>query len=104
VISDDGVSTMFDRDERGADGFAIARQSLARAGGGGTLVLNLFAEIDQLAGKNFTGSKQILRARDEQGWHVHRVSSWEELTAFAREFSRLKYEADAGRTSTGRRA
>ena len=35
------------------------------------------------------------RARDEQGWHVHRVSTWEQLTVFAREFARMKYEGDA---------
>jgi len=103
VISDDGVSTMFDKDERGADGFAIARESLARAGGGGTLVLNLWGELDELATKNFMGAKQIMRARDEQGWHVHRVSSWEALTAFAREFSRMKYEGDAGQANARRR-
>ena len=41
VISDDGVSTMFDRDERGNSGWDIAAKALARAAGGGTLVLNL---------------------------------------------------------------
>jgi hypothetical protein len=85
VISDDGVSTMFDEDERGADGFVIAREALARAGGGGTLVLNLPETWD----------RAIVRARDEQGWHVHRVSSWEQLTVFAREFARMKYEDEA---------
>jgi len=65
----------------------IAREALARAGGGGTLVLNLFAELDDLVKQSYTGAKQIARARDEQGWHVHRVSSWEQLTTFAREFS-----------------
>src|SRR6185369_16027227 len=41
VISDDGVSTMFERDERGASGWDIVGSALARARGGGTLVLNL---------------------------------------------------------------
>src|SRR4030095_4668536 len=41
VISDDGVSTMFDRDERGNSGWDIAALALKRARGGGTLVLNL---------------------------------------------------------------
>jgi hypothetical protein len=47
--------------------------------------------------------KQIVRARDEQGWHVHRVSSWEELTAFAREFARMKYEDGASGLGSARR-
>ena len=98
VISDDGVSTMFDKDERGADGVVIAREALARAGGGGTLVLNLPETWEKIAAAGNAwpqGLKQIVRARDEQGWHVHRVSTWEQLTVFAREFARMKYEGDA---------
>jgi hypothetical protein len=33
----------------------------------------------------------IIRARDEQGWNVSRVSTWEELLDFAREFSQRHY-------------
>jgi hypothetical protein len=87
VISDDGVSTMFDRDERGRSGWDIARMALGQAGGGGTLVLNL--------PQNWAASSgpyaEIRRARDEQGWQVHRVASLEELVEFARRFSRLRF-------------
>jgi hypothetical protein len=87
VISDDGVSTMFDRDERAGSGWDVAAMALALAGGGGTLVLNL--------PPNWAGSSgpyaAIRRARDEQGWHVHRVASLQELVEFARQFSRLRY-------------
>src|SRR4051812_21829861 len=48
VISDDGVTTMFDKDERGADGATIARTALGKARGGGTMVLNLWQWPDGL--------------------------------------------------------
>ncbi|HEV7591118.1 MAG TPA: hypothetical protein VGO40_23610 [Longimicrobium sp.] len=94
VISDDGVSTLFDADERGESGWSVAARSLARAGGGGTFVLNLPVGWEQYPG----AYEAIRRARDQQGWAVHPVASLEELVAFARWFSRLNYgAADAGR-------
>jgi len=87
VISDDGVSTMFDNDERGNSGWDIAAAALARAGGGGTLVLNLPDRWETGSGPYV----KIRRARDEHGWHVHRIASLEELVEFARQFSRLRY-------------
>jgi len=47
VISDDGVSTMFDHDERGGSGWDIARLALERARGGGSLVLNVPDDWDR---------------------------------------------------------
>lgn len=88
VISDDGVSTMFDRDERGGEGWAIAAEALRRAGGGGSFVLNLRDGWETVASKAYDA---IRRARDEQGWQVHPVATLEELVAFARWFSRLTY-------------
>jgi hypothetical protein len=79
VISDDGVTTMFDADERGDDGAAIARRSLDAAGGGGTMVLNLWRRPDDLD-----------RA-EEMGWAVEEIAGWDELTAFARRFARRTY-------------
>ena len=90
VISDDGVSTMFDTDERGQSGWEIAAMALKQAAGGGTLVLNL---PDQWETAQSGPYADIRRARDEQGWHVHRVASLEELVEFARQFSRLRYGA-----------
>jgi hypothetical protein len=89
VISDDGVSTMFDRDERGNSGWDIATMALKRAAGGGTLVLNLPQKWETIGGS----CADIRRARDEQGWQVHRVATLEELVGFARQFSRLRYGA-----------
>ena len=95
VISDDGVSTMFDDDERGESGWTVAARSLARAGGGGTFVLNLPAGWER---SRVGAYGAIHRARDEQGWAVHAVATLDELVAFARWFSRLTYcPADAGR-------
>lgn len=85
VVSDDGVTTMFDKDERGRSGWEIAAESLVRAGGGGTLVLNLPAE--------WRRSAELVRAESE-GWHIHRVSSWANLLEFARDFSHRAYDPD----------
>jgi hypothetical protein len=79
VVSDDGVTTMFDKDEHGGDGRAIARRALARAKGGGTMVLNLGPWPDDLT-----------RAVD-MGWDVVPVSAWDELLSFARRFARRTY-------------
>jgi hypothetical protein len=83
IISDDGVTTMFAKDEKGSSGWDIARMALDRARGGGTLVLNL--------GGDWQRNRDLQRAHDEQGWHISVVRSWEDLVAFARDFSRLKY-------------
>jgi len=81
---------MFDKDERGNSGWDVAAASLRRAGGGGTFVLNLPDKWEQFAARRGP-FEQIRRARDEQGWQVHRVASWEDLIEFARQFSRLRY-------------
>jgi len=85
VISDEGVDTMLAKDERGAVGEEIARDALARAGGGGSLVLNLYQDVAQLA------AGPTLRAL---GWTLYRVTRWEDLVAFARDFSRARYAMD----------
>ncbi|HEY8145185.1 MAG TPA: hypothetical protein VIG06_21035 [Kofleriaceae bacterium] len=86
VVSDDGVSTMFDAvDERGTPGWDVARAALARAGGGGTLVLNLWSTWESQAGGSYD---VIRRARDQEGWAVDVVTSWDQLVEFARTFSR----------------
>ncbi len=83
VISDDGVTTMFDKDEFGGDGVAIARRALTRARGGGTMVLNLPRWPDELA------------PAVEMGWDVVPVTGWDGLLGFARRFARTTYAGDA---------
>jgi len=90
IVSDDGVSTIFDKDERGSDGWVVAGEALGRARGGGTMALNLSAGWESASGPQHP-YVLIRRARDEQGWNVVRVSSWEDLIAFARAFSKLRY-------------
>jgi hypothetical protein len=82
VISDDGVTTMFDTDERGGSGCEIAARALAAAGGGGTFALNV--------GGDWRRDKGLLAA-EKMGWAIFAVTDWEKLVAFAREFSRRVY-------------
>ena len=95
IISDDGVSTMFDQDEQGNDGWQIARDALKGAGGGGTLLLNLPPDWQTNTGYLASAFASIRRARDEH-WNVFRVATWEELVAFAREFGRQTYGSERG--------
>jgi hypothetical protein len=83
VISDDGVTTMFERDEKNRSGWDIAREALEKARGGGTLVLNLYSD--------WHANADLQRAHTEQGWQIHVVRTWDELVDFARKFARLKY-------------
>lgn len=92
MISDDGITTMFDQDERGASGWDIAAHALAAAGGGGTMALNLHPDW-----RTWGGSMEMLRrAGTEQGWGVHQVTDLEQLLAFARAFSLQKYGSPPG--------
>jgi hypothetical protein len=83
IISDDGVTTLFDHDERRTSGWKISRMALEKAGGGGTMVLNLWTDWRKI---------HALERAGKEGWHIHQVQNWEDLEAFAREFSKLHYE------------
>jgi hypothetical protein len=82
VISDDGVDTMFDNDEKGNIGWDIARLALEKGRAGGTLVLNLWQDWQKTP---------VLVRASKEGWDVHRVQTWEQLVEFARAFSKAKY-------------
>ncbi|MGQ0604856.1 MAG: VWA domain-containing protein [Anaerolineales bacterium] len=82
IISDDGVTTLFDKDERNTSGWEIAAMALKNARGGGTMVLNLYMPIEK--------NPDLVRAQQE-GWHIARVQTWDDLVKFAQDFSRLKY-------------
>jgi hypothetical protein len=82
VISDDGVTTMLDKDEKKQPGEDITKMALAKAKGGGTLVLNIpYA--------NWAPKKQL----EEIGFKVHTVTDWEQLISFARAFVREVYDS-----------
>lgn len=92
-VSDDGASTMFDSpDERGTSGFEVCRLARAQAGGGGTLVLNLWPDWEKHARihpKSAYGA--LLAAKEKFGWDIHRVTELKELLDFARAFARRHY-------------
>jgi hypothetical protein len=105
IISDEGVTTMFDRDEKGNCGWEVARTALGKARGGGTMALNLPQIWQQNEGVpkathvptavqalNWDPKclQELSRAHKE-GWQIHPVRTWEDLLAFARWFSDLKY-------------
>ncbi|WP_206026059.1 VWA domain-containing protein [Roseimicrobium sp. ORNL1] len=89
-ISDEGISTMFEKDEQGGDGWDIAARALAVAKGGGSMVLNLVENWRTVSGWG-NSHQMIQQAEAQQGWLVARVSTWEDLVAYAKEFSRKNY-------------
>lgn len=88
-LSDDGITTMFDPDERGQSGWDVAAQALARGGAGGTMALNLPHGWERNTGLAWVND--LRRARDGQGWDIHAVTELEQLAGFARAFARKHY-------------
>jgi hypothetical protein len=93
MISDDGITTMFDKDEQGHDGWDIAARALAAAGGGGSMALNIAADWRNYRPvlRSTTWIQQLRRAEKEQGWDISAIVEMEDLLAFARSFSRRHY-------------
>lgn len=95
-ISDDGITTMFDKDEHGNSGWDVAAKALRTARGGGTMALNLFSPLPaSIADAGNAGwTHDLLRARDE-GWNIHVVRDMADLLQFARAFSQQHYAPDS---------
>lgn len=93
MISDDGITTMFDQDELGNSGWDISAKALAQGGAGGTMALNLERDWDGAAAHKWLQQTydDLKRARREQGWDIHAVERYEDLLDFARAFSRRHY-------------
>ncbi|SDH59896.1 VWA domain-containing protein [Janthinobacterium sp. YR213] len=93
MISDDGITTMFDKDELGNSGWDISAKALAQGGAGGTMALNLERGWDGTAAHKWLQQTydDLKRARREQGWDIHAVERYEDLLDFARAFSRRHY-------------
>lgn len=91
-LSDDGITTMFQNDERGVSGWDIAARALETARGGGTMALNLYQQIPVgFAPDNAQKwTTDLVRAR-QQGWEIHSVPDMQGLLDFARAFARLHY-------------
>ncbi|MCD2519020.1 VWA domain-containing protein [Massilia sp. G4R7] len=95
MISDDGITTMFDKDERGNSGWDVAARALAAGKAGGTMALDLPAGWDAAHGGYYRELAATLeRARREQGWDIHAVPDQAGLLAFAQAFSRRHYAQD----------
>jgi hypothetical protein len=88
-LSDDGITTLFDADERGNSGWLVAGQALSAARGGGTMALNIAPAWEAHA--HVGVGAMLRRARDEQGWMIHPIAHMEDLLDFARAFSRRHY-------------
>lgn len=82
VISDDGIDTMLAKDEHGRPGKEVVAEAMARAGGGGTLVLNLGREPERYA---------FCNALSGLGFRIFAVRDWSELVAFSRAFVRERW-------------
>ncbi len=87
MISDDGITTMFDQDERGNNGWDVSAAALAKGRAGGTMALNLGPWFRS----DGEDGRLLDRARDEQGWDIHAIAEMQDLVAFARAFSRRRY-------------
>ena len=93
VVSDDGASTMFDSpDERGVSGFEVCKTALARARGGGTLVLQLDPQWETLPVKDGHPFQTLKQARNE-GWDISAVNCLQDLLQFAQAFVKQNYAA-----------
>jgi hypothetical protein len=93
MISDDGITTMFDNDERGNSGWDVAAQALEAGRAGGTMALNLYQDWQQHSTEHWINDLQ--RANREQGWSIYSVNELAALVDFARDFSRRHYGAVA---------
>lgn len=91
MISDDGITTMFDKDERGNDGWDISAMALGKGRAGGSMALNLPSDWEKESRYYTQVPQDLKRARDEQGWHIHAITGFEHLMEFARVFSQQHY-------------
>jgi hypothetical protein len=99
-ISDDGITTMFEKDERGNSGWDVAARALAAGGAGGTMALNLAPDWASGGGWLAAGiATDLQRARSQQGWDIHAIADMQDLVAFARAFSRRHYTPDDAQRS-----
>jgi hypothetical protein len=83
VISDLGIDTIFQHDELGNSGEGLTKMALEKAGGGATFVLNLYEE-------NWKKNPALLRL-SELGIEICRISNWEDLISFSKDFAKRKF-------------
>jgi hypothetical protein len=106
-ISDSGIDTMYeDTDTPSLEQGWSARTAMHRAGGGGTMALQLFEDLDGVptpGGDVLPDSIGVIRQmRDRDGWKIFSVTTQEELLNFAQVFSRTHYSPSARALTTPR--
>lgn len=85
MISDDGITTMFDKDEKGNSGWDISQMALEKGRAGGTMALNMPVDWESMSHSEFT---KLKKARSIQKWNIHAIEKMEDLIHFASEFSK----------------
>lgn len=86
IISDDGISTLFEGKAGKLKGATVAQQALTLGQGGGTLLLQLASKWQDYP---------FLQLAAQQGWQIWTVSSLSELIVLAREFSTRHYQSSS---------
>jgi hypothetical protein len=89
ILSDYDMFSMLEESHGEVQGWDVAAMAAKACGGGATYVLQL-PGFDGPYGKQY--EPQVNRMKRD-GWNVHLVNSEEELIAFARAFSRQKYQS-----------
>jgi len=99
LISDEGITTMFDADEHGTSGWDIAARALAAGRAGGTMALNIAENWAEYEGKT-VAYDDLKRAQKEQNWDIHAINRQENLLTFARAFVQRHYVQKPGSLET----
>ncbi|EOQ88629.1 hypothetical protein LEP1GSC202_2714 [Leptospira yanagawae serovar Saopaulo str. Sao Paulo = ATCC 700523] len=80
VISDDGIDTMFTqnypRDQR-----SIVKNALEKAGGGGSMVLQLYQP----------NNNPVVNELQHSGWEIYPIKTWTDLIQFSKDFVERNY-------------
>ncbi len=90
IVSDNDLFGMLNRTQDGRLGWDVARESLAKARGGGSYVLEL-PEYMLNSQRGAAQAEPGCRRMQAEGWAVSTVSSMEQLVEFARHFSEARY-------------
>ncbi len=85
VISDDGVTTLFNKDELGGNGEDVATNALEKGGAGGTFVLNLY--------QPWQHNPHLVKA-NKMGFDIYAISNWGDLIDFSKQFCKKHYTGD----------
>jgi len=81
VVTDHDVFQMLNQSADGRTGWDIAKEAVTKARGGATYVLHM---------RESNNPRGTERMRGD-GWNVRCVIEWEDVVAFARDFSRVRY-------------